>query len=99
MAFNNIKREGETIKMENNVNERLKQIVAKNLRIGISIEEINDNSNLISDFLFDSIQVLRLIADIEREFDIVVENEYLVIETLTRYSSLREYVESKTKSC
>lgn len=85
--------------MENNINEKLIKIIVKNTRIGISAEEINDNSNLISDFLFDSIQVLRLIADIEREFDIIVENEYMVIETLTRYSSLREYVENRAKSC
>ena len=81
--------------MENSINEKLKQIIAKNMRIGISVDEINDDSDLINDFLFDSIQVLRLIADIEREFDIVVENEYLVIETLTKYRNLRDYVQSK----
>lgn len=81
--------------MKECVDEKLKQIIARNMRIGLSIDEIHDDSDLIGDFLFDSIQVLRLITDIEREFEMIVENEYLVIETLTKYSALREYIESK----
>ncbi|MDP4180726.1 MAG: phosphopantetheine-binding protein [Bacillota bacterium] len=80
------------------IDERLKKVIAKNIRIGISADEITDESNLIEDFVFDSIQVIKLIGDIETEFDIFVDDEAMVIDKFTRYGALRDYVEGKLAS-
>lgn len=77
------------------VDERLKKVIIKNMRIGIEIEDIDDDSDIINDFLFDSIQVLRLITQIEDEFNIIIENEDNLVDLLQNYGSLRMYIEER----
>jgi len=76
-----------------NVNLRLKEIIAKTMRIGIDTNDIEEDTDLINDLLFDSIQVLRLISSIENEFEIVIENEASLVELVQNYGKLKEFIE------
>ncbi len=79
----------------NTVDQKLKGIIMKNMRIGIEVEDIEEDSDIINDFMFDSIQILRLITHIENEFDIVIENEDNLVDMLQCYGSLRAYIEER----
>jgi acyl carrier protein len=75
------------------VDERLKSIILNTMRIGIDLEDIEEDTDLINDLLFDSIQVLRLISSIEDEFAIMIENEDSLVELVQSYGLLREFIE------
>ncbi len=77
----------------NTVDERLKTIILSTMRIGIDLEDIEEETDLINDLLFDSIQVLRLISSIEEEFAITIENEDSLVELVQNYGLLREFIE------
>lgn len=77
----------------NTVDKRLKSIILNTMRIGIDLEDIEEDTDLINDLLFDSIQVLRLISSIEDEFAIVIENEDSLVELVQNYGLLREFIE------
>jgi acyl carrier protein len=77
----------------NTVDDRLKIIILSTMRIGIDLEDIEEDTDLINDLLFDSIQVLRLISSIEDEFDITIENEDSLVELVQNYGLLREFIE------
>ncbi len=77
----------------NTVDKRLKSIILNTMRIGIDLEDIEEDTDLINDLLFDSIQVLRLISSIEDEFAIVIENEDSLVELVQNYRLLREFIE------
>ncbi len=77
----------------NTVDERLKSIILNTMRIGIDLEDIEEDTDLINDLLFDSIQVLRLISSIEDEFAITIENEDSLVELVQNYGLLREFIE------
>lgn len=81
-----------------NVDEKLKDMISKNLRGGISNSEIEDSTNIIEDFGFDSIQMIRLISAIEVEFDIEVDSEYLIVEKFSEFSGIRKYIEEKLEN-
>ncbi len=75
-----------------NVDLRLKEIIIKTMRIGIDTDDIEDDTDLINDLLFDSIQVLRLISSIENEFGIVIENEVALVELVQNYGKLSGFI-------
>jgi Phosphopantetheine attachment site. len=77
----------------NTIDERLKTIILEIMRIGIDLEDIEEDTDLINDLLFDSIQVLRLISSIEDEFKITIENEDSLVDLVQNYGALREFIE------
>ncbi|WP_033168006.1 acyl carrier protein [Clostridium sp. KNHs205] len=77
----------------NTVDERLKTIILSTMRIGIDLEDIEEETDLINDLLFDSIQVLRLISRIEEEFAITIENEDSLVELVQNYGLLKGFIE------
>jgi len=58
---------------ENLIKERLKKILAKELKI--DIEDITDNSHIVDDIGVESADMINLLYDIETEFNIEVSNE------------------------
>ena len=86
-------KEGLEITQMKTIDERLKNIIKNTMRIGIDIEDIEDDTDLINDLLFDSIQILRLISNIEDEFDIAIENEDSLVELVQNYGLLKEFIE------
>jgi acyl carrier protein len=82
----------------NTVDEKLKSIILDTMRIGIDLEDIEEETDLINDLLFDSIQILRLISNIEDEFAITIENEDSLVELVQNYRLLREFIEKTVAS-
>lgn len=72
----------------------LEELVYKNANI-ISEKDIilNDESELIEDFGYDSLSMVKLIIEIENEFNIEIDD----FSELSEYGSLRRYVHSHAK--
>lgn len=68
----------------------VKDIIAK--EIGVEISEIDDNTSLIDDLEMDSIQILELIVNIEKNFDISLGNEDLSLDALENVNTIVDYI-------
>lgn len=55
---------------------RIREIIAQIL--GITVEEVNDDADILDDLGADSIQVLELIVAIENEFNIQISDEEVI---------------------
>jgi acyl carrier protein len=76
---------------------KLKNIIIKNSRRKICENEITDSSNLITDFGFDSVLMIELIIELEKEFDItILDDEDFEIDIITKYIPLKELILRKT---
>lgn len=80
---------------KNTVDNMLKNLILRNARTGIKSVEINNGTNIIDEFVFDSIQMIKLIAGIESEFDITIDSEYLLMDKFSKYGSIRDYILDK----
>ena len=78
--------------MVNDIDARLKNIIIKNAKAEISYEDINENSDFIDDFGFDSISVMQLVISTEKEFSIMFEDDDLSMRTLGTYVRLKDYI-------
>lgn len=74
------------------VEEELKQIILRNLTMRITADEITDESDLVRDFVLDSLQMIRLVMDLEDHFSICIRNEELLVDLISKYKSLKEYI-------
>ncbi|MCX7923061.1 MAG: acyl carrier protein [Clostridia bacterium] len=81
--------------MQNDICLKLIEIVIKNSKLKISAEDIEDNSDLITEFGYDSVLFMQLLAEVEKEFGFQFEDEELNLKLLTRYGGLRESVLKK----
>ena len=61
----------------------------------VDIDQINEETDLVRDFAFNSISIIQLIVQIENEFDIEIDDEYLLQEKLSPYKSLVEILKNK----
>lgn len=83
--------------MEQNIDINLKEIVVKYCIGGITYDDINEDTDLINDLGYDSINILRFLAEVQNTFDIEIEDEYLSLEMLGRYRNIKEAVMSRIK--
>jgi acyl carrier protein len=58
---------------ENSIEEGLKKILAKELKI--EVEDITDDSHIVDDIGVESAEMINLLYNIETEFDIEISNE------------------------
>lgn len=72
--------------------QRLKELIVENCITLLTPEEITGDTDLINDLGYDSISVIRLITDLEHEFQFEFKDEYLRIQVISNYSQLRNYV-------
>ncbi len=75
----------------NGVDEKLKEIIVR-CGVGIEKEKINLKTNLINDLGFESVNIVELVVDIETEFDVEIEDEYLDPSIIAEYDKLLEMV-------
>ncbi len=75
--------------------ERIKTLICNDVLVGVSVDEINDDTKLIEDLHLDSIQMIGLITGLEGEFDIVLDDEDLDLEYFTTINSLADFVRTK----
>lgn len=57
-----------------------------------NLKEINDNTNLILDLEYDSINLIQMIIEIEKEFNIEFEDEDFILEKISNYSVLKKSI-------
>lgn len=82
--------------IENNDFEvELKKVIKENTYVSINDEDFKDDTDLIVDLGFDSLSIVKLIADIEKYFKIEFELNELISEVIANYGNLRKCVSSK----
>ncbi|MDU4144979.1 MAG: acyl carrier protein [Clostridium sp.] len=76
--------------MNNSINEKLKSLVKKAANIDSSINiSINENLNNLG---IDSLSFISLIVDIEYEFNIVFDDDMLLLEKFRSINDLANYI-------
>ncbi len=74
------------------IEEVLKQLIMKYSRVKIDESDIMQDSDLVSDFAFDSVSLVKLIVEIEKAFDIEVEDGLLNFNVIGTYKFLEQYI-------
>lgn len=67
---------------------KVKEIIAGVLEQDENVEKINDDTNLLTDYGFDSIMLVELVSEIEDSFDIMFSDEDMDIEKLYSFNGL-----------
>lgn len=67
---------------------KVKEIIAGVLEQDENVEKINDDTNLLTDYGFDSIMLVELVSEIEDSFDIMFSDEDMDIEKLYSFRGL-----------
>jgi acyl carrier protein len=74
--------------------KKLKEVIASCGNYVI-FENINDDTDLVRDFNFSSIDIIQLVVELESAFDIEIDDDDLLIESLAPYKSLIEILKLK----
>jgi len=78
------------------LNTQIKQGIVRSLRLPISWEEIGDEMPLFDEGLgLDSIDVLELVLEIERQFGVLIEDEQTGMRVLRSVNSIAEFVRAQ----
>lgn len=77
---------------------KLNSMIDRYLSLSKQSEDIEDNVELV-EYGLNSIDFIKLIIAIESEYNIEVDEEYLLIEKLGSKEKIFEYIESKTNEC
>lgn len=80
-----------------NIDQRLKEIIAKVATQDVNAGNIHEETILTNDLGYDSVQIIELIVELENEFNLEIDDDDLEIENLTIYKKLHEMVERKVK--
>ena len=78
-----------------NLEDGLKKLIIENTYVLLSDKDFTEYSDLITDFGYGSLSIIRLIADIERTFNIEFEINELVSEIISKYGNLKKIVAEK----
>jgi acyl carrier protein len=81
--------------MEGTIDASLKELIIRNSIVGITSEDIKEDTDLINDLGFDSIRILRLFIEIRDMFGIEIEDQYLSMEILGKYQNLRDAIKAR----
>jgi len=74
------------------LDERLIQILLRNVRIDPDSVEIGPHTDLINDLALDSIQIVNLFADLEEEFDITIDLSDISVPILGQFELFSNYL-------
>lgn len=74
-----------------NIESRLKKII-KLCNQNVDVNSIGNKTNLVEDLGFDSISIIQLVVELENEFDIEIDDKYLLIESLSPFYSLIDII-------
>jgi len=64
----------------------------------INALDLNDNTDLIDDLGFNSINIISLVVCLESEFGIEIPEEYLLLEKLRSYKEIKNMIISKIEN-
>lgn len=76
--------------------DKLKEIIVScsNDKL-IKSQKINTDTDLIRDYNFNSINIITLVVEIERNFDIEIDDEDLLLDRISSYVGLVDILKSK----
>ncbi|RKY65811.1 MAG: acyl carrier protein [Candidatus Latescibacterota bacterium] len=77
------------------VERKIKELLVRVLHLDVDPSEIGDHELLFDGLGLDSLAALKLVAGIEEEFGIRVEDEELTVELFESVASLSEFVRRK----
>ncbi len=77
--------------------DRLKKILKANQFIALKnqIDNITEETSLVNDLALDSIQILELVVQIEKEFSFSCESDELNLDMFDEFGKLIDFIESK----
>lgn len=76
----------------NMIIDKVKEVIAKQLRIDIS--EISDNSALVEDLGAGSIDIVEMLMTLEDEMDIIIPDDVVGLKTI---KDIADYIENEAK--
>jgi len=71
------------------IEKKLKSIILKSTTLNYTENDITDDSDLIIDFNFNSIDIIQLVVNIENDFQIEIEDDFFIIEAISKYNNLK----------
>ena len=74
--------------------EKLKELIVS-CGETVELSKINEETDLVRDFGFNSINIIQLVVEMERAFDMEVDDENLLQEKLSPYKNLVEMLKVK----
>jgi len=74
--------------------ETLKEVIVE-CGDDISIDQINENVDLVRDLNYNSINLIQLVIGLENAFNIEIDDDNLLLEKLSPYKKLVEILKSK----
>jgi acyl carrier protein len=80
------------------LNTQIKQAIVRSLRLPIAWEEIGDDTPLFDEGLgLDSIDVLELVLEMERQFGVSITDEQTGMKVMRSVNTLAEFVRSQRR--
>lgn len=76
------------------IENRLKDIIVSCVE-DINFSDINENTDLVRDYNFNSINIIHLVVEIEHAFDIEIDDEDLLLEKLSPFINLIKILRKK----
>lgn len=81
--------------MENQIDDILRKIIIKNLRLRVQESDIEENTNIIKTFSIDSLQLVKIISDIEAKFGLEFLSDDEVLDAFRSFKNLKAFVENR----
>jgi len=76
--------------------KKLKEAIKK-FGEGVEIEDINDETELVRDYNYDSIGIIQLIVELEEIFQIEIDDDSLELYKLSQYNELLKLIIEKVE--
>lgn len=85
--------------MHETIRLRIKEIIANELDVNITVDKIDDNASLYDDGLgLDSIAIINFIVLLEKRFDISFDDSEISARVFHNIGSLTDFIASKLKA-
>lgn len=80
---------------DQSLNNRIKTLLCTTVAPEIDIQAVGDDDRLIEDLNLDSLQLLGLISELEREFNFMLDDEDLDLNTFNSIATVADFVARK----
>ncbi len=77
--------------------QKLKEILTRISTSSYSPDDIREDTDLVMDLQYDSVQWITLIVELEEQFSVEFENDLLLMESLQTYGQLRRTLSDMLK--
>lgn len=78
--------------LKNEIRAKYDQAIIESSNYEIEINDLNDDTDFIDDLYFDSLSIVSLIAILEETFNIIIPDEFLIMENIRNYKILFEKI-------